>query len=108
MMNEPKAQKNSAEFWLFGQASSRRRRATKYTLQSGSLRSPSFFASFGALLRLYSAWCTCSASLCMCLLYVPLDPPPPAPSERTKRMRIGDYWRGHEKGRVGGSVEKPS
>src|SRR5271155_5142721 len=34
-------------------------------------------ASFGALLRLYSAWCICSASFCMCLLYAPLLMSPP-------------------------------
>ena len=34
--------KNSAEFWLSGQASYRRRHATKSTFQSGSLRSPFF------------------------------------------------------------------
>src|SRR5271155_586945 len=61
-------------------------------------------ASFGALLWLYSAWCTCSASLCMCHLYAPLCSPPPgavpAPQVTTT---ISDYWRGYKQGRVGGS-----
>jgi hypothetical protein len=107
--------KNSAEFLLFGQASYRRRHATKSTFQSGSLRSPFFMhplEPFSGCIRLVHML----GFPLHVHLYAPLGPPPPgavpAPSETmttttTTTTTIG-YWRGYEQGRVGGSVEKPS
>ena len=97
--------KNSAEFLLFGQASYRRRHATKSTFQSGSLRSPFFMhplePSSGCIRLVHMLGFPLHVHL-----YAPLGPPPPgavpAPSETTTTMTI-DYWRGYEQGRVGGS-----
>ena len=110
MMNEPKAQKNSGEFLLFGQASYRRRHATKSTFQSGSLRSPFFMhplEPFSGCIRLVHML----GFPLHVHLYAPLGPPPPgavpAPTETTTTMMttIGEDtskggWVGALKNRV--------
>src|SRR5277367_3591297 len=106
MMNdEPKAQKSSAEFWLFGQASSR-----LIVLQSLHFSqvlcdhlSSCILWSPPAVFRLVHML----GFPLHVHLYAPLGPPlpgaVPAPSETTTTMTIDDDWRGYEPGRVGGS-----
>ena len=102
--------KNSAEFLLFGQASYRRRHATKSTFQSGSLRSPFFMhplEPFSGCIRLVHML----GFPLHVHLYAPLGPPPPgavpAPPRRYGGKRRNDVttsWRllARIRARVGG------
>ena len=125
-MNEPKAQKNSGEFLLFGVEEKGEKGDDEKKFCRIFVVRPSFtdvvmlhslhfsrdlcdHPSFMHPLEPFSGCIRLVHMLGFPLhvhLYAPLGPPPPgavpAPSETTTTMTI-DYWRGYEQGRVGGS-----